>query len=93
MILAQVLGPVVSTAKIRPLEGYNLLLVRPVTPDGSFAGKPVVAVDTVQAGAGDTVFVLDEGGAAGIILGLSGQPIRTVIAGIVDSIDKKGERE
>ncbi len=91
MILAQVVGPVVSTAKIKPLEGYKLLLVRPVRPDGSFGGNPVVAVDTVQAGKGDMVIVLDEGGSAGIILGLTGQPIRTVITGIVDSIDSDAD--
>ena len=89
MILARVLGPVVSTVKIRSLEGHKLLLVRPVRPDGSLTGKPVVAVDTVQAGKGDTVLVLDEGGSAGIMLGLTGQPVRTIITGIVDSIENK----
>lgn len=87
MILGKVLGPVVSTVKIKSLESYKLLRVQPVLPDGSSTGKPVVAVDSVQAGEGDTVLVLDEGGSAGIILGLTGQPIRTVITGIVDSID------
>ncbi len=91
MTLAQVIGPVVSTVKIGALEGYTLLLVRPVRPDGTFSGPPVVAVDTVQAGTGDRVLVLDEGGSAGIILGGSGMPVRTVVAGIVDSVGKQGE--
>lgn len=89
MILAQVIGPVVSTMKIKPLDGYKLLRVRPVNPDGSFSGQSIVAVDTVQAGKGDTVVVIDEGGSAGVMLEETGQPIRTVIAGIVDRIDSE----
>ncbi len=87
MILAQVIGPVVSTMKINQLDGYKLLRVRAVNPDGSFSGPSIVAVDTVQAGKGDTVVVIDEGGSAGVMLEVTGQPIRTVIAGIVDRID------
>ncbi len=86
MILARVVGPVVSTIKIQPLEGYKLLSVQPVKPDGEPSGDPIVAVDTVRAGKGDLVIIIDEGGSAGIMLGSSGLPIRTVIAGIVDTI-------
>ncbi len=88
MIIGRVTGPVVSTAKIDALSGYKLLAVQPITPDGRETGKPVVAVDTVSAGKGDTVFIIDEGGSAGIMLGLEGAPIRTVIAGIVDQISE-----
>ncbi len=87
MILARVIGPVVSTIKVKPLDGHKLLRVRPVNPDGSFSGSSIVAVDTVQAGKGDTVIVIDEGGSAGVMLGETGQPVRTVIAGIVDGIE------
>ena len=86
MILGKVIGCVVSTAKVSALKGHKLLQVQPVKPDGSAAGTPITAVDTVQAGKGDTVIVIDEGGSAGIMLGTTGQPVRTVIAGIVDSI-------
>lgn len=88
MTIGRVTGPVVLAAGIKALEGYKLLGVQPVTPEGEPSGKPVIAVDTVKAGKGDYVFLIDEGGSAGIILGLEGAPIRTVIAGIIDQISE-----
>lgn len=87
MTLAKVTGTVVSTAKIEDLKGLKLMIIHPVNPDGELTGKQIVAVDTVQAGVGDEVLIIDEGGSAGIMLGMSAQPIRTVIAAIVDSVD------
>lgn len=87
MTLARVCGTVVSTAKIKDLEGLKLMIVHPISPGGALIGKQIVAVDTVQAGIGDNVLIIDEGGSAGIMLGMSSQAIRTVIAAIVDRID------
>jgi microcompartment protein CcmK/EutM len=88
MIYAQVTGTVVATAKIEQLKGLKLMIVHPINPDGDFVGKQIVAIDMVQAGIGDKVLIIDEGGSAGIMLGIPGQPIRTVIAAIVDSVYK-----
>ncbi len=93
MTLARVTGTVVSTAKIEDLEGLKLMIVHPISPQGALIGKQIVAVDTVQAGIGDDVLVIDEGGSAGIMLEMSSQPIRTVIAAIVDRIDIVKEEE
>ncbi len=90
MMLGRVTGTVVSTIKIPSLEGKKLLLVRPVNPEGDFTGGAVLAVDTVQAGTGDEVFIIDEGGSANQILGTEGAPIRTVIAGIIDQVEMNG---
>ncbi len=87
MILARVCGTVVSTVKIEALEGLKLLIVHPITPEGELTGNQMVAVDTLQSGVGDNVLIIDEGGSAGIMLGMSSQPIRTVIAAIVDRVD------
>ncbi len=87
MTLARVTGTVVSTVKVEALEGLKLLIVHTINPDGSFTGKQMVAVDSLQSGIGDDVLIIDEGGSAGIILEMSSQPIRTVIAAIVDSVD------
>lgn len=86
MTLAKVTGTVVCTQKTSWLDGQKLLIVHPVKPDGSFTGKDMVAVDSLQAGIGDYVLVIDEGGSAGTILGMTGQPIRTIIAAIVDGV-------
>lgn len=87
MILARVCGTVVSTVKIEALEGLKLMIVQPIKPDGELAGKQIVAVDSLQSGFGDIVLIIDEGGSAGIMLDMSSQPIRTVIAAIVDRVD------
>ncbi len=87
MTLARVTGTVVSTVKVEALEGLKLMIVHPITPDGTLKGKQLVAVDSLQSGIGDDVLIIDEGGSAGIMLGMSSQPIRTVIAAIVDRVD------
>ncbi len=90
MILGQVIGNVVSTIKCQDYNSYKLLLVQPVDHTGSPKGKSVLAVDAVQAGVGDTVLVLDEGGSARVILDDPDfRTVRTVIVGIVDEITAK----
>jgi ethanolamine utilization protein EutN len=86
MIIGRVTGTVAADTKIAALKGRKLLIVSPEKPDGSSAGSALIAVDTVQAGVGDRVFIIDEGGSANIVLGSSGLPIRTIIAGIIDEI-------
>ena len=56
MQLARVIGDVVSTMKDRSLHGQKLLVLQPLTPAGTAAGRPLVAVDSAGAGAGETVF-------------------------------------
>ena len=71
MTLGRVIGSVVSTAKLTVLEGYKILMIRPVDPQGRDAGDVTLALDSVQAGVGDTVLVEKAGelGANGLILG------------------------
>lgn len=88
MILGRVKGCVVSTAKHPAYEGKKVLLVEPVSPDGTPKKGTVVAVDTVGAGDGDIVLVASEGRSATEILGFkSRMPLRSVIIGIVDHIE------
>ncbi len=56
MHLARVIGRIVCTAKNETLQGLKLLLIQPLTPEGKPVGKPLVAVDSVGAGAGELVF-------------------------------------
>ena len=87
MVLCKVTGNVVSTIKIPALMGYKILITHPVDPEGRLKGKSMLALDMVQAGAGDTVLVMDEGNSARIIVGDSMAPFRTVIVGIVDEVN------
>ena len=90
MILCKVVGNVVSTMKHDAYLNRKILLVRPVTPEGNLKSGTMVAVDTVGAGVGNLVLVASEGRAAMEILGFSSrQPLRSVIVGIVDSVDRE----
>jgi microcompartment protein CcmK/EutM len=86
VILGRVVGTVVSTVKHEFLRGRTVLMVQPIGPKGERRGKVVLAVDTVQAGPGDRVLVLDEGNSGRMIVGDSSAPVRTVIVGIVDEV-------
>jgi len=90
MILGKVIGNIVSTERIIGYKAKTILLIQPIEPDGSFKGKTFLAVDTVQAGVGDTVITLDEGGSATIaVKEPNTHTIKTVVIGIVDYIKKE----
>ncbi len=88
MVLARVTGTVVSTMKLEVLKGYKILIVQPLNDRLDPAGKSLLAIDTVQAGTGDTVLVLDEGNSARMILGDPAAPVRTLVVGVVDAVVK-----
>ena len=89
MFLGRIIGDVVSDHKIKDYEGLKMLVVQPIDPEGKALGRTVLAVDNVHAGVGDTVLIMDEGGSARMLLE---EPeiftIRTVVAGIVDDIQR-----
>ena len=87
MTLAKVIGSVVSTIKLPIYEGFKILVVQPVSPTGEPKGKALLALDTVQAGEGDTVLVLQEGNSARLIVGDDMAPMRCVIVGVVDEVE------
>ena len=85
MILGRVVGTVVATRKDERLLSAKLLVVRPVSPDGQPEGGALVAVDTVDAGAGETVLVVS-GSSARMADSLGQSPVDAAIVGIVDSV-------
>lgn len=89
MTLGRVIGNIVSTIKLDCYKDKKVLLVRPVNPDRSMKSGTIVAVDLVGAGEGDYVLVASEGRAAMELLGSPHRvPLRSVIIGIVDRIDR-----
>ena len=56
MQLARVIGDVVATRKEPGYEGITLLVIQPLSADGTDSGRPLVAVDSVGAGVGERVF-------------------------------------
>ena len=88
MRLCRVLGPVWATVKHPAFAGHTLLMVQPLDSDGANAGASFIAIDRAQAGAGDRVIVLTEGGGVRQLVKQGDQtPIRSAIVGIVDSVD------
>jgi len=91
MTLARIIGTVVSTAKLPVYEGHKILVAQPVDPSGAPKGKTVLALDTVQAGEGDVVLVLQEGNSARLIVGDSMAPMRCVVVAVVDEVETTEE--
>jgi microcompartment protein CcmK/EutM len=89
MILGKIIGSVVSTIKLDVYRGYKILVVQPVDPGGRPHGRTFLAIDTVQAGTGDTVLVIDEGNSARQIIDDRMAAVRSVIAGIVDTVNEE----
>ncbi len=83
MLLARVVGTVVATRKDEGLRGTKLLVIQPLRPDRSPAGKPLVAVDSVGAGAGEDVFYV-RGREASFPFLPAEVPADAAIIGIVD---------
>ena len=90
MFLAEVVGTIVSPVQHPVLAGERLLLVCVLRPDGTPAGRTRIALDRARAGVGERVLVVDEGNAARQLVGRENAPIKTVIVGVVDSIELDG---
>ena len=86
MILAKVVGTVVATRKDERLVSPKLLVARPLDPSGKPDGNYLVAIDTVDAGYGETVLIVS-GSSARMASGLKECPVDAAIVGIVDTID------
>jgi ethanolamine utilization protein EutN len=89
MLLARIVGTVVATRKDERLVSSKLLVVRPIDPTGKPEGNYLVAVDTVNAGVGETVLIVS-GSSARMAAGLKDSPVDAAIIGVVDQIEVKG---
>jgi ethanolamine utilization protein EutN len=90
MILGRVIGNVVASAKNETLRGQRLLIVQPIDRHGRDKGKPLVALDSVGAGAGETVYWCRGKEASFPFLPVE-VPTETTIVGIVDEINFPAE--
>lgn len=88
MILARVIGNVVATQKNVRYQNARIMLVQPINLDGSTRGATLLALDSVDAGEGDIVIVVQEGWSASTAAtGEQGAAIDSAIIGVVDEID------
>ncbi|SIQ58947.1 ethanolamine utilization protein EutN [Alkalispirochaeta americana] len=86
MIIARVIGSVVSTIKEPKLVSQKLLILRQCTSSGDLSGPEMVAIDTVGAGTGELVIVA-LGSAARETDKTEGAPVDAAIVGVIDSLE------
>jgi ethanolamine utilization protein EutN len=92
MFLAKVTGSVVATQKLASMTGRKLLTVEPLRVDPGqkdrlvSTGRTFVVVDTVGAGEGETVLIV-QGSSARLTPQTEKLPVDAVIVGIVDSVN------
>jgi ethanolamine utilization protein EutN len=88
MILARVLGNIVATKKNQRYESASVMLCQQVTPEGEETATTVLALNSVDAGVGDTVLIVQEGWSASTAsTGRPGAAIDSAIVGVVDYVD------
>ena len=86
MFFAKVIGTVWATRKDENLLNFKLQFIQPINAYREDVGDPIVAVDTVGAGPGETVFYITAREAT-IPLPVEMAPVDASIVGIVDRID------
>lgn len=92
MILGRITGTVVATQKNRHLENNRLLIVQPVELDTRKpVGNSMVALDKVDAGEGDLVLMIREGGSARIAFANPKIPLQAVVVAVVDHLEVADE--
>ena len=85
MLKGRVLGTATATVKHPSMEGWKLLLVQPLKTDGeSPDGDPVLAVDSLGAGIGESVIITSDGRGTRELLGDKNTPVRWSVMGILD---------
>jgi microcompartment protein CcmK/EutM len=86
MILAKVIGTVVTTISHPHYKNRRLLLVQPLVTGGEKADEDFIALDNTNAGIGDTVLINREGNGARQVLNNPDACVISLIVGIVDSV-------
>jgi len=88
MQLAKVIGTVVATIKDQRLTGLKILMIQPLTDELKNSGKPIAAIDTVQAGPNDLVYWVTAREAT-LALPDSFVAVDAAITGIVDDVNRE----
>jgi ethanolamine utilization protein EutN len=87
MIIARVIGNIVATRKNHRYEGGSVMLCQQLSAEGDEMAYTVLALNSVDAGVGDTVLIVQEGWSASTAAtGKAGAAIDSAIVGVVDYI-------
>ena len=99
MLLCRVVGNLVASCKLPDYQGFKILAVKRVDTQGRMKGDTILALDCAQAGVGDYVLMVFEGGSSAQVMSgvkeltpKGDRPaVNTVIVGVVDYIECDGE--
>ncbi len=85
MYIGRVMGTATATIKHPSMEGWKLLLVMALQADGhTVEGDPILVIDSLGAGKGETVMITSDGIGTREILGAANSPVRWSVLGICD---------
>ncbi|MCI0738598.1 MAG: EutN/CcmL family microcompartment protein [Gemmataceae bacterium] len=84
MQIGEVKGHAVATVKHPSMHGWRLLVVQLLTADDKEDGEPLLAIDSLGAGAGDRVILSNDGLGARQLVGHKNSPVRWMVLGICD---------
>ena len=86
MNIGRVIGNVWATRKTPTLDGRRMLFVQPMNFKGLDLGDPIIALDTVDAGRGDTVMYVSSSEAT-VPFKPDLVPTDATIVGVIDRVD------
>ena len=86
MILAKVIGTVVTTISHPDFKNRRLLAVQPLLMPGDEVAGDFIALDNTHAGIGDTVLIIREGNGTRQVMKNPDGCVNSLIIGIVDSL-------
>jgi ethanolamine utilization protein EutN len=92
MLIGKIIGHVWATRKNENLSGCKLMIVEPIAYRSHEKRYPIVAVDSIGGGIGETVLVVS-GSSARVSMKNGSAPIDHVIVGIVDKLELDGEAD
>ncbi len=85
MYLGRVIGSARATVKHPSMDGWKLLLVMALQADGrTVEGDPILVIDSVGAGVGETVVISSDGIGTRELVGSQNTPVRWSVLGIRD---------
>lgn len=91
MILAQVIGTVISTCRFEKIRDSKILAIQPIDLGGKPIGRTQTAIDTIGPMVGDVILVCMDGEVASEMIGVESVPVRSCVVGIIDyyNVDEK----
>jgi len=91
MQLGRVVGHATATVKHPSIAGWRMLVVQPLARDASPDGDPLLAVDSLGAGRGDTVLLTNDGAGTRELLGCDTTPARWMVLALPDHVPARAD--